>query len=77
MLNPIEKFKRTRRDETSENTRQKFAPVNFNKPTPNRTDLAEFQCSVVDQPIDQHIVMEWPSDLGYPHLTSNQNICPP
>ena len=33
---------------------------------------AEFQCSVVDQHGDQHIVVEWPSDLGYPHLTSNQ-----
>ncbi len=36
-------------------------------------DLAEFQYSVVDQHSDQHIVVEWPSDLGYPHLTSNHH----
>ncbi len=36
-------------------------------------DAAEFQCSVVDHYSDQHIVVEWPSNLGYPHLTSNQN----
>ena len=35
-------------------------------------DLAEYQYSVVGQHSDVHIVVEWPSDLGYPHLTSNQ-----
>ncbi len=33
---------------------------------PDGSSTAEFQYSVVDQPIDQQIAVEWPSDLGYP-----------
>ena len=29
----------------------------------------EFQYSVVDQHSNQHIMVEWPSDVQYPHLT--------